>query len=279
MIENQIKTVVLLGVLTAVLLWVGNLLGGMSGLIFAGIFVVIINLLSFWFSDKIVLKMYRAKEVTESEAPRLYRIVKEVSDLARVPMPKVYILPSSSPNAFATGRSPQKAAVAATKGIMELLNDNELKGVMAHEISHVKNRDTLIQTIAGMIAGIIGYVATMARWGAMFGGFGRDDDNNIVELIVLAIITPVIATIIQLAISRTREYMADASAAKIVHSGQGLANALEKLDTEIKRDPMRMGNSSTAHLFIANPFRNFGFLNLFSTHPPMKERIKKLRSM
>ncbi|MFW6272640.1 MAG: M48 family metalloprotease, partial [bacterium] len=202
MIENQIKTVILLGLMTALLLWVGQLLGGMQGLVIAGIFVFILNFASFWFSDKIVLKMYRAKEINEKENPRLYKIVRNVSELAKMPMPKVYIIPSDNPNAFATGRNPKHSAVAATKGILTLLDDKELKGVIAHEMSHIKNRDTLIQTVSGMIAGIIGYVAAIARWGAIFGGFGgRDRDNNIIEFLVLAIITPLIATLIQLAIS------------------------------------------------------------------------------
>jgi heat shock protein HtpX len=276
--NNQLKTVVLLALLTALLLWVGELLGGMQGLIFAGIFVFIMNMVSFWFSDKIVLAMYRAKEVKEHDAPRLHKIVREVVQLAGIPMPKVYIIPSSSPNAFATGRGPKHAAVAATQGILELLDDNELKGVMAHEISHVKNRDVLIQTVSGMIAGVISYVATMARWAAIFGGYGgRDRNNNGLELIVLAILTPLIATIIQLAISRSREFLADESAAKLLHGGNGLASALQKLQTGIFHNPMRMGNHSTAHLFISNPFKGNGLLNLFSTHPPMDERIKRLR--
>jgi heat shock protein HtpX len=281
MVSNQFKTVILLGLLTALLLFVGNMVGGYQGLIFAGIFVVLMNLVSFWFSDKIVLAMYRAKEIDESKNPRLYRIVREVVQLAKIPMPKVYIVPSANPNAFATGRGPKKSAVAATQGILDLLDDNELKGVIAHEVAHIKNRDVLIQTVAGMIAGVIGYVGAMARWSAIFGFGGRGDDrgNNIVSLLVLAIITPIIAMIIQLAISRSREYLADATGAKIIHSGIGLASALEKLEGGIKRNPMRMGNSSTAHLFIANPFRGGGMMNLLMTHPPMQNRIKKLRRM
>jgi len=276
---NQLKTVILLGLLTALLLFVGQLIGGYNGLVIAGIFAVIMNFGSYWFSDKIVLAMYRAKEVKESEAHKLYKIVREVAEKAEVPMPKVYVIPSDASNAFATGRSPRKAAVAATQGIMNLLNDEELKGVMAHEISHVKNRDTLISTVAGTIAGVISYIATMAQWSAMFGGRDRNGSSNIVGLLVLAIVTPIIATIIQLAISRSREFLADASGAKIVQNGEHLAKALEKLHDDVKAHPMRLGNQATSHLFISNPFRNAGFLNMLSTHPDVKSRIQKLRSM
>ena len=278
MVVNQLKTVVLLGALTGILLFVGQLVGGASGLTIALIFAIVMNLGSYWFSDKIVLKMYKAKEVKESEAHRLFKIVREVSQAANIPMPKVYIIPSEQANAFATGRNPQHASVAATQGILKLLNDEELKGVMAHEIAHVKNRDILISSVAATIAGVISYVAFMARWAAIFGGRGRDS-GNLVSLIVLAIITPLIATIIQLAISRSREYLADATGAKIVQNSNGLASALEKLHSDVKRNPMKLGNQSTAHLFISNPFRARGIMKLLSTHPPMEERIRKLNSM
>ena len=278
MVVNQLKTVILLGALTGVLLFVGQLVGGASGLTIALIFAIVMNLGSYWFSDKIVLKMYKAKEVKESEAHRLFKIVREVSQAANIPMPKVYIIPSEQANAFATGRNPQHASVAATQGILNLLNDDELKGVMAHEIAHVKNRDILISSIAATIAGVISYVAFMARWAAIFGGRGRDS-GNLVSLIVLAIITPLIATIIQLAISRSREYLADATGAKIVQNSNGLASALEKLHSDVKRHPMKLGNQSTAHLFISNPFRTRGIMKLLSTHPPMDERVRRLNSM
>jgi heat shock protein HtpX len=277
MVVNQLKTVVLLGLLTALLLWVGQLLGGTSGLIVAGIFAVIMNFGSYWFSDKLVLAMYRAKEVKDQKHP-LYKIVKEVAEIAKLPMPRVYIIPSDASNAFATGRNPKHAAVAATQGILNLLNHDELKGVMAHEIAHVKNRDILISTIAGTIAGVISFVATMAQWTAIFGGRGRDN-GGMIQLLVLAIITPLIATIIQLAISRSREYLADATGARIVNNSSGLASALEKLHNDVSRHPMRLGNQATAHLFIANPFRSGGILKLLSTHPPMEQRVQKLRSM
>ena len=278
MIKNQLKTVVLLASLTALLLWIGSFWGN-SGIIIGLVFAILINFGSYWFSDKIVLKMYHAKQVSESEAPRLHKLVREVIQLANLPMPKVYILPTDNPNAFATGRNPNHAAIACTKGILELLNDDELKGVIAHEASHVKNRDILIQTVAATIAGVISYVSIMARWGAMFGGFGRDrDGSNIVQLLVLAIVTPIIAAILQLAISRSREFLADETAAKTLHNSFGLASALEKLEQGVKKNPLRFGSKSTSCLFIANPFRG-GLLNLFSTHPPMAERINKLKSM
>lgn len=281
MIKNQFKTVILLGALTGLMLGAGQLLGGNGGLIIAGIFAIVINFISYFFSDKIVLAMYHAKQVKESEYPTLFRIVKEVSVLAGIPMPKVYVLPSNNPNAFATGRNPKNAAVAATEGILSLLSEDELKGVIAHEISHIKNRDILIQTIAATIAGVISYLAAMARWAAIFGGFGgRDrDGGNLFELLALAIITPIVAVIIQLAISRSREYLADESAAKILHNPNGLAGALAKLQNEGRRNPMKFGSPSTSSLFIVNPFSAKSFLALFSTHPPLEERIDRLKGM
>ncbi len=281
MIKNQLKTVVLLGLLTALLLWVGQLVGGMSGLILAILFVGIMNFAMYFWSDRLVLMMYRAKPVSEHDSPELYRLVREVVQLARMPMPKIYIIPSEQPNAFATGRDPQHSAVAVTASIMHLLSKDELKGVIAHELSHIRHRDTLIQTVAGTIAGIIGFVAAMARWSAIFGGFGGGDNDNggIISLLVLAIVTPIIATIIQLAISRSREYLADESAAKTLHDPNGLAQALEKLEHASKRIPMRLGSPSTENLFIVNPFSGRRMMALLSTHPPIKERITKLRSM
>ena len=274
---NQLKTVVLLGLLTALLLWVGQLLGGISGLYIAGVFAILMNFGSYWFSDKIVLMMYRAKEVADKSHP-LYKTVKEVSEMAKLPMPKVYIIPTDASNAFATGRNPKHAAVAATNGILNLLNHEELKGVMAHEMAHVKNRDILISTIAGTIAGVISYIATMAQWAAIFGGRDREH-SNILSLILLAIITPLIATIIQLAISRSREYLADATGAGIVKNSKGLASALEKLHNDVRKHPMRLGNQATAHLFIANPFSAKGMMALLSTHPPMEERVRRLNAI
>src|SRR3989338_6652083 len=274
---NQLKTVVLLGLLTALLLFVGNLIGGPSGLVVAGMFAIIINFGSYWFSDKIVLMMYRAKEVTDKNH-QLYKIVNEVAKLADIPMPKVYIIPTDNANAMATGRNPKHAAVAATQGILNLLNHDELKGVIAHEIAHVKNRDILISTIAGTIAGVISYIATMAQFAAIFGGRDRENSNAL-SLILLAIVTPIIAALIQLAISRSREYMADATGANIVKNSKGLSSALEKLHNDVSRHPMRLGNQATAHLFITNPFKNSGITSLLMTHPPMNERIQKLKAM
>jgi len=277
-IKNQLKTTVLLALLTALLLWIGSMFGK-SGLIFALVFVGLMNFGSYWFSDKIVLWMYRAKEAKQGDYPKLYRIVKEVSRLSSLPMPKVYVIPTSSPNAFATGRNPKHAAVAATEGILKLLNEDELKGVIAHEFTHIKNRDILISTVAGTIAGIISYVGNMFMWSSMFGG--RDDNNrgNLISLIVLAVLTPIIASLIQLAISRSREYIADETGARTVKNGNALADALEKIEKNVNINPMRFGNQATSHLFISNPFRNAGFLSLFMTHPATNERTKRLRAM
>jgi heat shock protein HtpX len=278
---NQIKTVILLGLLTALLLWVGNLIGGIQGLTVAFIFVIMLNGVSYWFSDKIVLAMYRAKQVKESEQPELYKIVKDVSRSAGIPVPKIYMIDAPYSNAFATGRSKNHAAVAVTKGIMSLLTKDELKGVIAHEISHIKNKDILIQTVAATIAGIISYVAMMVRYAAIFGG-NRDNRNNSgLELLVLAILTPILATLIQLAISRSREYFADESGAKLVKTGQGLASALNKLEKEKDNIALKPTSQAqtTAHMFITNPFRGHSFLSLFMTHPPTSERIKRLKNI
>jgi heat shock protein HtpX len=279
-ISNQIKTVILLGLLTALLLWVGQLVGGTSGLTIAFIIVILMNFITYWFSDKIVLMMYRAKEVPKES--KLYNIVKDVAKKAQLPMPKVYTIATKTPNAFATGRGPNNAAVAATEGIVELLNERELKAVIAHEMGHIKNRDILITTIAATIAGVISYVASMMRYAAIFGGFGGRDENNrmgIFELLALMILTPLIATIIQLAISRQREYMADETGARTVRDPNALADALLKIEAGVKANPLGFGNEATSSLFITNPFRGNFLLNLFSTHPPMKERIERLRKM
>ncbi|MBN2112410.1 zinc metalloprotease HtpX [Candidatus Woesearchaeota archaeon] len=276
---NQFKTFILLALLTALMLWAGEAFGGRQGLYIALVIVLLMNFFTYWFSDKLVLRMYRAQPVTKKQAPELYTLVKEVASAAKIPMPKVYIIPTDSPNAFATGRNPEHAAVACTQGIINLLNKDELKGVIAHEVSHIKNRDTLIQVVAATIAGVISYLAFFARFAAIFGGGGRDRDSRGLELLALAILTPLIATIIQLAISRSREYLADASAAKTLHNSDGLASALHKLETGIKQHPLRFGSAQTSNIFIANPFSGGGMLALFSTHPPMQERIKKLKGM
>jgi len=278
MIGNQFRTVMLLGLLTALLLWAGNMLGGTNGLYIGLALALITNFGAFWWSDKIVLAMYKAKPATKKDAPELYEIVKEVSKKAGLPMPKVYIIPSQSPNAFATGRSPKHAAVACTAGIIQLLSKEELEGVVAHEISHIGNRDTLIQVVAATVAGVISYLAFFARFAAIFGG-GRDRDSRGFEILALAILTPIIATIIQLAISRSREYLADESAARILNKSEGLASALAKLEAGVKHYPMRFGNPSTSNIFIANPFSAKGMGALFSTHPSIEKRIEKLKEI
>lgn len=277
--NNQIKTVLFLGLLTGIVLAIGSF-WGYSGLVIALVLVLLMNFFSYFYSDKLVLKMYKAKEVKEKDQPELYKIVKAVVHLAGVPMPKVYIVESSNPNAFATGRSPNHAAVAVTTGILELLEKDELKGVIAHEISHIKNRDILISTIAATIAGVISFVGIMARWSALFGGFGgRDGDNNIITLLVLGILTPIMAVFIQMAISRSREYLADENAAKILHNPHGLINALEKLEMGSKRSPLKFGSKAGASLFIVNPFNFSGLSKLLSTHPSVEDRVRKLKSL
>jgi len=281
--SNQIKTVLLLGALTGIFLAIGYFLGGRTGILIALIFAGGVNFFSYWFSDKIVLAIYRAKEADKIEHKRLYEMVQDIIIQAKLPMPKVYIIPTNHPNAFATGRNYKHAAVACTQGIMDLLNDHELKGVIAHELAHVKNRDILISSIAATIAGVISYLAMMARWGAIFGGFGgRDNDSGgIIELLVLAIVAPLMAVIIQLAISRSREYHADETGARFIRDASGLASALEKLKQGIKRAPLKAQGTTeaTSHLFIESPFRGGGLLKIFSTHPPTEERVKRLRAL
>jgi len=277
---NSLKTILLLGVMTGLLLWAGNQFGGQSGLIIAFIFAIGMNVFGFWFSDKIVLKMYRAKEVDESSAPELYRLVGNLATQASLPMPKVYIVPMQEPNAFATGRNPNHAAVAVTEGIMRLMSYDELCGVIAHELAHIKNRDILIGTISAILAGTVMMLATMARWGAIFGGFGDDEDGGgIIELLVLAIVTPIVALIIQMAISRTREYKADATGAQIAGNPFGLANGLEKLSHYSGKTPAGAQHPSTAHMMIMNPLSGKGLMQLLSTHPPIEKRIEKLRTI
>ena len=277
---NQIKTVLLLGLLTGLVLGVGWLLGGQGGLAIALIFALIMNFGSYFFSDKIVLFMYRAKEAKKSDYPSLHSVVEDVAKQAGIPKPKVYIIPTQSPNAFATGRSPKHAVVACTEGILQLLGKDELKGVIAHEISHVKNRDILIMTIAATIAGVISYLANMAQYAAIFGSGDRDrDSGDILGLIILTIITPIIAVLLQLAISRSREYLADESGARTIKNPKALASALHKLEFGVKANPLRFGSAATNSLFIVNPFSARGLVNLLSTHPPLDERIRRLNQM
>ncbi len=278
---NRLKTFLLLAVLTALLLAVGQFFGNF-GLAIAVVLVVVMNFVTYFWSDKIVLKMYKAKEIGRADYPQIYDTVKEVSQYAKIPMPKVYIIPSEQANAFATGRNPKNSSVAFTHGILNILSKSELKGVVAHEISHIKNRDILIQTVAATIAGIIGYLGSMAKWTAIFGGFGGNNDNNeggLVGLLVMAIVAPLIAVIVQLAISRSREYLADETGAKIIHDPTSLASALEKINASTKKYPLGFGHPSTSSLFINNPFRASGFVNLLSTHPPIEKRIQRLKKM
>lgn len=284
--KNMFKTTLLLASLTGLLVIVGNLIGGTGGMIIAFAFAVILNFGSYWYSDKIVLKMYHAKEVTESESPKLYEIVRKLAMRADLPMPKVYIVETSMPNAFATGRDPKHAAVAATTGILNLLTPEEIEGVLAHELAHVKNRDTLISAVAATIAGVITMLATWARWAAIFGGIGGRDDNggsNIVGFIALAIVAPLAATIIQLAISRSREFAADAEGARISQKPWALASALSKLESGAQNYHPRRNDvqpsENTAHMFIVNPLRGSKMMNLFRTHPTTEERVRRLNSM
>jgi heat shock protein HtpX len=278
---NTTKTIMLMVALTVLLVFVGGALAGRQGIIIAFLFAMAMNLFSYWFSDKIVLRMYNAQEVTEAESPMLWGVTHDLALKINMPMPKVYVIPSESPNAFATGRNPNHAAVAATEGILRLLTREELEGVMAHELSHVRNRDILIGTIAAMLAGAISMIANMAQWAMIFGGGRRDDkegSGGIIGLIAMIIIAPIAAALIQMAISRSREYEADATGARICGNPLWLANALRKLDSASQRVPLD-ANPATAHMFIVNPLRGGGIVKLFSTHPPMEDRIARLESM
>jgi heat shock protein HtpX len=278
---NRIKTMMLLAALTALLLWVGEALGGRGGLMFALVFAAIMNFGSYWFSDKIVLRMYNAQEVGENDAHELFAIVRSLSEKMGIPMPRVYIIPEESPNAFATGRNPEHAAVAATAGILRILNREEMEGVLAHELGHVINRDTLVSTIAATIAGALGYLANMAMWGGLMGSRSNDGENRgnpIVGLIGL-IVAPIAAMLIQMAISRSRELMADATGAKWTGNPLALASALQKLESWKQQIPLQQATPATAHLFIVNPFSAQGLTQLFSTHPSTAERVERLEKM
>ena len=277
---NTTKTILLMVGLTVLLVLVGGAIGGRQGTVFAFVLSLLINGVSYWFSDKIVLKMYRARQVTEAEAPLLYSVTQELAVRMNTPMPKVYVIPSDAPNAFATGRNPEHAAVAATEGILRLLTRDELTAVMAHELSHVHNRDILISTIAAAIAGTITMIASVARWGFIFGGGGRRDDRDSspIAAIAMLILAPIAAALIQMAISRSREYQADESGAHLCGNPMWLASALRKLEVGSQRIPMD-ASPTTAHLFIVNPLHGGGFSSLFSTHPPMEARIARLAEM
>jgi len=274
---NWFKTTMLLAVMTALIVWIGNLFGGRQGMIIAFILAMGMNFFSYWYSDKIVLRMYRAREVTPDQNPEVYEIVRYIAGRANLPVPRIYIIPEESPNAFATGRNPDHAVIAITKGLLNLMDREEIMGVLSHEMAHIKNRDILIGSIAATMAGAIMILAGMARWTAFFGG-GSDDDEGglgIIGLIVMSILAPVAAMLIQMAISRSREYLADATGTGFVGQPKGLANALEKLGSYSKRIPMQ-AQPNTAHMFIVNPLRGAKLANLFSTHPPLEERIARL---
>jgi heat shock protein HtpX len=279
--SNIFKTGLLLAVLTAMLVLIGGAIGGQQGMAVAFVMALLMNFASYWFSDRIVLAMYGARPVDEAAAPGLYAIVRRLTTRAGLPMPRVYLLPEDTPNAFATGRDPQHAAVAVTEGIMRVLDADELEGVLAHELAHVKNRDVLISTIAATLAGAITYLAHMAQWAAMFGGRSGDDDergSNPVGLVLMAVLAPIAAMLVQLAVSRAREFAADATGARIAGRTAGLAQALGKLQLANQAAPMA-ANPSTAHLFIVSPLSGSALLQLFSTHPPLEERIARLRGL
>ena len=279
---NTLKTVLLLAVLSAILVWTGGAIGGKNGALVALVIAGVMNFISYWWSDKIVLSMYRAKEVKPEDAPQLYADVQGLAGSAGLPMPRVCVIPQETPNAFATGRNPDHAVVAVTQGITGLLNRDELRGVLAHELAHIKNRDILIGSVAATIAGAISYLAYMAQWAAIFGGGRGRDRGNLLMLLIMIIVAPLAAAIIRMAISRAREYSADEGGAKICGNPLYLANALRKLGHASGRIPRRVNEQAaeaTAHMFIVNPLSGRGFSSLFSTHPPLEERVARLEAM
>ncbi len=279
--DNRMRTTLLLGLLTGLILVIGQMLGGREGMMVALVAAAGMNFFSYWFSDRIVLRMYGAREVGPAEAPELYRMVQELSRRAGLPMPRVYLIPSEAPNAFATGRNPEHAAVAVTEGLLRVMNREELAGVLAHELAHVRNRDILIGSIAATLAGAILMLAHLARWSALFGGGRRDEEGGGgggLGLILTALLAPIGAVLIQMAISRSREYLADATGAAFAGSPEGLARALEKLGAFAQRIPMN-AEPATAHMFIVNPLSGRSLMSLFSTHPPLEDRIARLRGL
>lgn len=279
---NRMKTLMLLATLTALLLWAGHALAGQGGLMMALVFAGLMNFGAYWWSDKIVLRMYRAQEVNEAQAPALYNLVRNLVQRAGLPMPKVYLIPETAPNAFATGRNPEHAAVAVTEGLMALLNHEELAGVIAHELAHVKNRDTLIMTLTATIAGAVSMLASLAQWGLIFsGGRSSNDDERGHPLagILGIILAPIAAMLIQLAISRSREFLADETGARLSRDPLALASALRRIETRSQQVPLSAGSPATAHLFIINPFSGGGLTRLFATHPSTEERVRRLEAM
>jgi len=277
---NRLKTYLLLAALTSLLLVAGQAMGGRGGLILALVFAVVMNVGSYWFSDTIVLRMHGAQQITPADSPEIFAMVQRLVLKANIPMPKLYTIPDDSPNAFATGRSPAKGAVAMTEGLLKLLSKDELEGVIAHELGHIAHRDTLIMTVSATIAGALSALGNMAMWGAMFGGRSHDDEegSHPATMIVSAIVAPFAAMLIQMAISRSREYLADEAAANYSGKPWALASALRKIETWSHRIPMASGSPATAHMYISNPFSG-GMASLFSTHPPTAERIARLEQM
>jgi heat shock protein HtpX len=281
---NVMRTGVLLAALTVLLMLIGGALGGQSGMMMAFVLSIVMNFGTYWFSDRIVLAMYRAQPVDEASAPGLYRMVRNLVTRAGLPMPRVYIIPEEAPNAFATGRNPEHAAIAVTEGIVRVMSEDELEGVLAHELAHVQNRDTLIMAVAATLAGAVTYMAHMAQWAMIFGGGRRDSDEDdgggggLVGGLLMIVLAPLAATLIQLAISRSREFHADATGARIAGQPLGLAKALEKLEMASKAVPMH-ATPATAHLFIVNPLTGGGWMTLFMTHPPVSERVARLRAL
>ncbi|MDL2279627.1 zinc metalloprotease HtpX [Desulfovibrio sp. OttesenSCG-928-G11] len=277
---SQLKTALLLALLTGIILVLGQMMGGSTGLIIAFGLALIMNVGSYWYSDKIVLKIYKARELSREEAPMLHAMVEELAARAGIPKPRVCVIPDAAPNAFATGRNPQNAVVAVTEGIVRLLSPDELRGVVAHEIGHILNRDILVQSVAGVLASVIVTVANIMQWTAIFGGMQSDEDGGSpIAALLMAFLAPIAASLIQFAISRSREYQADATGARLCGQPLALASALGKLSSYSKQIPMREGNPSTAHMFIVNPFSGKRMAALFSTHPPVEERVARLKAM
>jgi len=277
---NTMKTFILMAALTALFMFGGRALGGQSGMVFALVMALAMNFFAYWYSDKMALTMSKAREVSYSQASQLHAMVEKLARNAGLPKPRIYIMPGRTPNAFATGRNPEHAAVAVTEGLLQLLQPDELEGVISHELGHIKNRDILISSIAAVMAGAISYMATMAQWATIFGGGSNDDEGpgNLVAMLGMMIIAPLAAAIIQMAISRSREFLADSSGAKICGHPVSLANALQRLAEYNKRLPMKV-NPATAQMYIVNPLTGGSMASLFSTHPPIQERIRRLREM
>ncbi len=278
---NTMKTFLLMGLLTVLLVVIGRVIGGQSGMMIAFLFAVVMNFASYWWSDKVVLSMYKAQELTQADNPALFQLVGDLAGRAGLPMPRIYLIPQDQPNAFATGRDPQHAAVAVTEGILKLLSQDELRGVLSHELAHVKHRDILVATVAATIAGAISMLANMAQWAMIFGGGRSSSDReggNPIAGLVMMIVAPIAAMMIQMAISRSREFAADEGGAQISGNPLSLANALRKLELKTEQIPMD-ANPATAHMFIVSPLHGGGFAKLFSTHPPLEERIARLEAM